>query len=782
MKNDPKPKQYVLPLSAKLRTEDAGGKGANLAALRRAGFNVPDGFVVTTEAYRHQVEQVRRRCGDTPRKELGRELLTEPIGELLDREIKNGWKNSIKERAAVRSSALAEDTGTDSFAGLFHTVLGVSRYEALIQAIREVWRSASDDLGIEYSSGRGKTGGGEMAVVVQEMVEADWAGVAFSQDPTASDEEVLYVECVQGLGERLVAGEEVDARFWLTPTGDIRRSDYLSKTRLPAQPELRDLAVVVKKVEDLFGAPQDVEFAWAEGKLFVLQSRPITTKLCISSGGPPLWILPGRPRAGWTSQQQSFFDLWDEYNAPAVRPLELQLFVGAVWQASLDMLAPDGGAPRLERSLVMVDGVPVGVDPAERQNGTIVVEGVHGRWADLDEAVRCWRSETKLLSRRAGDPALLSDQALLRLVDEVAELYREACVIRLLNMHRWIDGERKAKEDVESLVGVPPAELERLLEAFVGGVPHETHRMLGAMEKLAQREIGNREEERDAMLELFMSEFGHFQFDGKPLYGQREILIRQLDHLRGGRRRSVRSVEESAQNAERSLLKAAHNPEEEDELRRSLAELRGWVELRENSKTEQETPRVLLNRLVDELGQRLVRRGRTAEVEEVWYLDLSRIRKALTTKEPDLKALLERRKALVEWKKSRNWLPIGFQSREYTDQDVLLEGLPGSPGIVERGRVRVVRGPEDFGDVRAGEIVVARSTNPIWTQLFSRTAAIIVENGSRLSHAAIVAREFGIPAVVGVPGVCKALSTGDEIRVSGTDGRIEKLSEERSKS
>jgi phosphoenolpyruvate synthase/pyruvate phosphate dikinase len=242
--------KLVLKLSDAQNVTLAGGKGASLARLVKAGFNVPDGFVVTTSAKSHDEE--------------------------LESEILEAFDKLGAKYVAVRSSAVAEDGAKDAWAGQMDTFLNVSRAE-LLEKVRLCRESGQSDRAKSYASQKGLKSG-NVAVVVQPMVQSKISGVAFSVHPVSNNSDQIVLEAVRGLGEKLVSGKTTPDTYVVNKSSGLLVESYLSaEQQILSEPQIKELAKVIKNIESFFGFPVDVEWAYAEGKLYILQSRPITT-------------------------------------------------------------------------------------------------------------------------------------------------------------------------------------------------------------------------------------------------------------------------------------------------------------------------------------------------------------------------------------------------------------------------------------------------------------------------------------------------------------------------
>ncbi|HWE25609.1 MAG TPA: PEP/pyruvate-binding domain-containing protein, partial [Myxococcales bacterium] len=275
---------FVVPLST-LGAKDlaiAGGKGANLGELIRAGFPVPDGFVITTNAYAAAASAASIDPTDPI---AARARLTEmAVPPEVAIAVRDAYR-ALGGRVAVRSSATAEDLPEASFAGQQDTVLDVKGEAALLSAVRRCWASLWNDRAVSYR----KTTQAidertlRLAVVVQRMVPAQVAGVLFTADPITGRRRRAAIDAVRGLGEQLVSGA-VNPDHYLVDvkTGAVleRRGDIVDDTRLG------ELAAIGARIEAHYGKPQDIEWAIDGEKVWIVQSRDITTLYPIPASAP----------------------------------------------------------------------------------------------------------------------------------------------------------------------------------------------------------------------------------------------------------------------------------------------------------------------------------------------------------------------------------------------------------------------------------------------------------------------------------------------------------------
>jgi len=285
-----------IRLLEQLSTADvglAGGKGANLGELIRAGFPVPPGFVLTTAAYCAFVRANSLQAAITAA--LPEAALSDPVelaraatviaghfaagrvpAEIAD-DLRRAYL-ALGGIVAVRSSATAEDLPTASFAGQQATFLNVCGAEAVLQATQRCWASLWTARAMAYRARQGIAPEAvRLAVVVQQMVAAEAAGVLFTANPLTGDPDEMVINAVRGCGEALVGGQVTPEEIVVgRGTWTVRRRDSPAGQVL-SEAQAGQLARLGEQIEAHYGHPQDIEWAWADGQLYVLQARPITT-------------------------------------------------------------------------------------------------------------------------------------------------------------------------------------------------------------------------------------------------------------------------------------------------------------------------------------------------------------------------------------------------------------------------------------------------------------------------------------------------------------------------
>ena len=723
---------------AALGPPEIGAKAANLARLASAGFPVPPGLVVTPGA---------------------EERWDEAHPRLLEAASGLG-----AERFAVRSSGTAEDLEGASFAGQYETLLDVP-CEGLPGAVRRVFDSASDPRVAAYREARGETADGigrpRMAVLVQAMVEADSAGVAFTADPLTGERGEVVVTAVRGLGEGLVSGEEAGEEWVVRGREATRRRS--SREKAISAEQAIGVAELARRVEEHFCSPQDVEWAISGDQLYLLQARPMTA-LPESVGWEP-------PAPGYWMRNFRLGEWLPEAMTPLFADWLLALIEGGYLRGMRSTVGasvpfryaaingwyyttlPDVSVRLLVRALLQSRGrmVPVMWNALVRVNKDPV---------GADRAVlRClaeeWRDE--LLPRYR------------RLVASVNERVESATPDELVGIVDEVG--TAAGEYLFSLaiVGGSAWKMEAALAEFVrrhlAGRVDAGHQVL--LRGLPDVEAGTPPHAVQSA-DWYRPTLGELGLAGEYSYAQ-------------ARQREIAAEREAAEGACRAAL--ADRPRLLARFDALLEVAQRYAALREQQAREFTLGWPLLRRCVLRLGEGLAEGGAIDDPADVFFLT----RAELGGHEDLRNAAVERRRRWEHQRRLAAPLALGTPPRTIrklmhgaaeaartkpVSPDAVLVGEPASPGRAS-GVVRIVRGPEDFRAFLEGEVLVARLTAPAWTPLFGRAAAVVTDGGTLAAHASLVAREYGIPAVVGAGDATLRLRNGQAVTVDGGAGTVE---------
>jgi len=767
---------------------EAGGKGASLDRLEQLGFGIPATAVVTAAAYRTvaadpAIAQLLNRIdsgADVPAEAVDAAFLAAQVpaavaGDIVcaARRVAGGGP------VAVRSSATAEDLAAASFAGQYRTSLNVAgdEDEAVLRAVRLTWASLWHPAPRAYRRSWGIGDAGiAMAVLIMRMVPARMAGVAFTVDPGGAPESVR-VEAVPELGEALVSGARTPD-VWLIPRGG-------GNDQVDAPAPVAEVAELALRVERVSGVPQDVEWAWDGRRLWLLQARPIT----VGAGGRDTCETP-------VDASELTTNGIGEMLPGVLAPLVWDVNSFLVEEALRDVLGGLGGGlaglparhgahefvrrvrGRAALDLDLVRAVarrlPSGSEAElERQYfGTAAAEPPERppawRWHSLRHGLRAAAArrrasvEARVVLGASGEiaaaPPPLTDRD-----DRSLLAYR----LRLIAL-----GARAMS--VELAVAASAAAAYRQLEAFL--LPHlGDHDAAAATQRVTTGAGTSQPATASASASIFAG----------PSWAETGIAVPAARMLAASRRAdAIRALEHRLCSNPRwrrtRILTGQVVDVRLHVLRRLVADASDGLARRERVKTAVLQLGGEVRRVHLEIGRRLVARGVLDQADEVDLLRGGELAAALRAAGPPPAELARRGRWLRRWQQEPE-LPVRFvgtpapQPVAAPDGD-RLTGWAASPGV-HTGRATVVTDPvrDRFGQ---GEVLVAAATDAGWSPLFLRAGAIVVERGGPLSHAAIVARELGVPAVLNLPGATGALD-GQLVTVDGDAGVVVVHAEQR---
>ena len=769
----------------------AGGKARSLAALIQGGHPVPAGFVLMPSGF----------LDDQPSPE---------VKQWLEFELKAFLKGQL---FAVRSSALAEDSASASFAGAYESVLNVPA-AGLSAAIAAVRNSGKADRVRAYAAAAGAAGTGEVAVVIQAMVPADLAGVLFTVHPITGDLNLMLGNVVTGLGEALVSGEDTGAEF------SLRRPDAHLAGPMTLAPMAKRLHDVAHLVEGTFGGvPQDIEWAIVGDKLWILQSRPITTlnpanprtaERNDSLSGNCLWSATNLSEANPVPQTPltiSYMTYLQANGGPsmAVRGREMAGYIGGRPYANLSVqITARRGRSKVEpreayRKLAgwwgeLPEQVPVTLVPmtkADWQEAGLPLLGT------LLKLVRCRSQLEGYLRENPGRCAGLSTSiAAATTPGELGALWRSSLLSRGL-LAFWMTIASGSEG---------PAQLEAELRTELGAV--DTAALMSNMSGLAGQlaslgpAVGLQEVSAGRLSrEDYTARFGHRGVNEIELAWPRpaedaDWLDAALEAASAGSDVAELQLRQGSVFSEALARLARATPRRATSIERRLRKAAGQAVAREAARSESVRTTWVMRRFALRAGELL------GIGENVFFLTVPELLDALdgersTPDLPDLPDLLDLRRLCHErelalpplpgviygafdpfaWaanpdRRTDYWVAgVAAPSASDHDDPAVIHGCAGAVGEVE-GVVRRLDGFDQAGELLRGEILVTHLTNIGRTPLFPRAAAVITDLGAPLSHAAIVARELGIPAVVGCGDATARLHTGDRVVVNGARGEV----------
>lgn len=882
--------QYVLSFNEidKTSIPYVGSKGANLGEMTKVGFPIPQGFCVTTAAYRSFLETSNeidelfklidqlepdqldsiRNIGKQIRNHI--ESLTMPKN--IRSAILEAWKKTGAEAAyAIRSSATAEDLPTASFAGQQDTYLNVKGEDQLLQAIQKCWASLFTDRAISY---RMKNGFDHrsvfLSVVVQQMVFPEVSGIMFTADPVTGHRKTISIDASFGLGEALVSGI-VSADLYQVLSGQIAKKQIADKKvaiyALPAggtitkdlsedkrkkqalsDEKILELAKLGEKIEKHYGSEQDIEWGLADGELYILQSRPITS----------LYPLPDIQD---DSKLQVFFSFGhQQMMTEAMKPLAI-----SIWRT----LFPFGKRNIVSESDAMLAaGGRLYINPTEVLYWKPARKIMPSALKNIDELIS--NAITQFIQREQFQKEAVPNKRTIKKARQIVKSFLTATSKNIVfrnsskSIHRCNEYMesfvKKSKEELSQLSGseriqwIQESAGKLLLTLFLDIIPYPRSGMVSSkrIQSLSKRWLGDdqevhllnkslpgnvtsqmgldlgdvadtgrqypeviqylKEAEDNSFYEgfsriqggdIFRKEFELFihqygmrcpgEIDiTKPRWRESPTMLVPsiLSHIHnlkpGEHQEKFNDGKIEAEQTAQSILKRVRQTRGGIVKQRWMSRL---IAIYRNRMGIRELPKYVIVRHLDlykqailEEADQLVNKGVLKHQTDAFYLTLDEILSLLENRfAGDVYEVINLRKK--EYERYQKLTPprvmtssgeiITGRRRDIEAPAGSLIGTPVSPGVTE-GYARVVLSPEK-ANLKPGEILIAPFTDPGWTTLFNSAQALVMEVGGLMTHGAVVAREYGIPAVVGVDEATKKINDGQYIRVDGTQGYVQIL-------
>ncbi|WP_227379527.1 PEP/pyruvate-binding domain-containing protein [Haladaptatus halobius] len=891
---------YSRPIIVSLVDSDAthlaltGGKGANLARMRSAGLPVPPGFCVTTAVFEELVETLHLGASidaldsldptDTDaiaeRSAVIRSTIQEhPLPDGITDKIEGTLDNLAADAVAVRSSATAEDLPTASFAGQHESFLGISTHDVVLDRVRDCLASLFTDRAVAYRLQNDIPHEDvAMAVVTQEMVGADVAGVLFTADPVSGNRHVASIDANYGLGDTVVAGEvspdnvRVNRRTDEILEYDIGEKDHAIQSnagdgtapmevsedartsRALSDNAVRDLVDLSDDVETLLGSPQDVEWALVDDKFVILQSRPITSLYPLPEPAPTddalhVYFSMGHQQAMPEALPPLVLDFWKTFGNASVRSIQRKpardIFMEAGHRVFIDL------TPLLRNRLLRPRFLEVLRSMSEP--GANALEDLLNRRAQAVPQTRSWTSLRAVVAkiwhqrriaasvaasflgpilatfvRGPKDPASVTRTVERRGKAVASQLSAPAstagrvdAVFNELTIGPLFD--LVASESFPRLLSgiIAGRILERLypdtedeLEALGKGFDHEIataiNQELGDLTDLAHThsEVKTALENGAPLDEIeevdggvdFVDAFDEFLIDfgsragseidlSRPRWKDNpETLLRTIrtslvqgdvgDHC-AHLKVLKQDAEDAAHTLEARASQGSLGPIKRPIVRRLIEVYRGGIQLREHHKHGVSFVFAAIHNILTEAGSTLAADDRLDDTADVWYLRADELRGALRNNDLIEEVTIAKRRR-THRRSSNMTAPALITSEGEIPQGATpevsghaLTGTPVSSGIVE-GPARIVHDPATES-IDKGDILIAPSTDVGWTPLFQNAVGLVMEVGGQMTHGALVAREYGIPAVVSVANATTEIQQGERILIDGTRGTVELL-------
>jgi phosphoenolpyruvate synthase/pyruvate phosphate dikinase len=853
-----------------------GGKGANLGELTRIKeIRVPEGFCVTTEAYKRITEnnqdlnglldelshiKVDERGKISKLSSKIRKVIEGiSISEDMEEEIVGFLtKFDEKDAFAVRSSATAEDLPTASFAGQQDTYLNIIGKDAILKYISKCWASLFTDRAVTYRLQNGfdhrKV---YLSVVIQKMVFPDVTGIMFTADPVTSNRKIVSVDASFGLGEALVSGI-VNADNYKVSEGNIidrkisskKLAIYASKEGGTKEqeigpdqqnaPTLTDEQILQlermgRKIEAHFGNPQDVEWCLVDDTFYIVQSRPITTLYPIPEANDQenhVYISVGHQQMMTDPMKPLGLSLWQLRAARPMFKAGGRLFVDVA-----DSLAMSTARENLLEAMGQHDPLIKEALLTITERRDFIKSLPNDEKAPMPVKSTKGISSADILAQVGNDPAIVADlikhnetsvEALKQNIQTksgtdvfdfilediqqskktIFEAQHMGVIIAAMNASSWLNekmsewlGEKNVADilsqsvsnnitsemglallDVADAIRPYPEIIEYLqqvkaddyldeLAKFNGGLDAR-HAVDAYLDKYGMRCAGEIDitktrwsENPTILVPLILSNIKNFESGA-------------------GKRKFEQGRQEALKKEEELVGRLVSLPDGEQKIRETkqmISLLRSFAGYREYPKYGIVNRFFVYKQALLKEAEQLAKANIIPDREDVYYLTIEEFREMVHTHKPDNQLIGKRKDEFKSYEKlnpprvitSDGEIVSGKYKHEKKLPTDAIAGLAVSSGVIE-GRARVILNMED-ANLEDGDILVTTFTDPSWTPLFVSIKGLVTEVGGMMTHGAVIAREYGLPAIVGVDNATKLLRDGQRIRLNGSDGYIEIL-------
>jgi len=883
-----------------------GGKAKNLYILSRRGFNIPQWFVITTEVYNRFIEKngIREKIEEIidnidfkkqdsiakASKAIRQLFLEKDIPRKDSRKIISAFRK-LKTRGnskyvAIRSSAVGEDEIRTSFAGQMDSFLFISEEEGLLSCIKQCWASAFSERALTYRYlSNLPLCDIEMAVIVQEMIFGDVSGVMFTANPISGDTNEILINSTYGIGEGIVSGElDTDSFYVNKQSNSFSQSIVIKKHKIifnekkgegtqsvpverekQNQPSLtpaivKELARIGKSIEKLYNRPQDIEWTVKSDKVYILQTRPITTLSYKED-----------------NREKDFKIIWDNSNI-------IESFPGITKPLTFSVARMAWST--VFRQCAEAMGVPSDVIEKNEQIFDNLLGLIHGRvyynlmsWYRLTsffpgfkynrkymeqmmgvkESYQFEENEFKMLSKEgiSGLPKLLSvfygifknyltlDKDITVFLENFEKYYAELTKKDIKSMEPWeimeIFYQAKSKllrgwrvSAINNYSAMFFYGLVRTLtlkwgldptgslhnDLFCGEKEMESTKPTKALISLAMEIKNNKDlydlfvknDEKTILKELqknknfsslnrslsnYLDEYGfrcinELKLEEKSLKDDPSFVIQiiknylKLDKLDLDEM-NKKEIEKRKRAEQIVNEKLRWKPLKRMIFHWALRNARKNVRYRENLRLCRTRVFGLIREAARSIGCKFAQLGIIEQPDDIFYLEIDEIFDFIkgTSNFTDIKGLIAFRKREYE-KFERETLPDRFvtygivnnqnvcEKNDFTNISkqgkLILKGVSCCPGTVE-GRAKVILSPKDNIELN-GEIIVAERTDPGWVPLYPSASGLLIERGSVLSHSAIVARELGLPTIVGIKNLTKLVKDGQIIKMDAGKGIV----------
>ncbi|MBN6189090.1 phosphoenolpyruvate synthase [Aneurinibacillus sp. BA2021] len=865
---------YVLAFREidKTRQMWVGGKGTNLGELSKVhGIQVPEGFCVTTEAYKRAIEQneelpqwidqlTRLKVEDRDQiGEICREIRKIIMGIKIPSDVAKAVAHTLSQFGdehayAVRSSATAEDLPQASFAGQQGTYLNIIGKEAILRHISKCWASLFTDRAVIYRMQNEFDHRQVYAsVIIQRMVFPQASGILFTADPITSHRKLLSIDASFGLGEALVSGlvsadcykvregNIVDKRIATKKLAIYGRKEGgtetkqidpdQQKTQTLTDQQILQLARIGRQIEAYFACPQDIEWCLIDDTFYIVQSRPITTlypipeandqenRVYVSVGHQQMMTDPMKPLGlsfylliTPAPMRKAGGRLFVDVTRMLASPVSRDTLLNTLGQS--DPLIKDALMTIIERDFIKTlpndnrepgtnnsnKGRPsAGFQPQIENDPTIVSKLITRSQASIEEV------KQNIQTKSGADLFDFILEDIQRLKKILFDPQSSAVFMAAMNASSWINekmmewlGEKNAADTISQSVPNNITSEMGLALLDVADVVRPYPQVINYLQYVKKDTFldglvaFDGGQEARAAIQAFLDKYGmrcageiditRTRWSEKPITLVPIILGNIKNFEPNESKRKFEQGRQKALEKEQALLERLKSlPDGEQkatETKRMIDLVRNFIGYREYPKYGYINRYFIYKQALLKEAEQLVQAGAIQEKEDIYYLTFEELHEAVRTNKLDQQIISKRKDEYKLYEKLTPPRVITSEGEiiagEYKQENLPAQAIVGQPvssGVIE-GRARVILRMED-AKLEDGDILVTAFTDPSWTPLFVSIKGLVTEVGGLMTHGSVIAREYGLPAVVGVENATKLIKDGQRIRVNGAEGYIE---------
>ncbi len=847
----------------------AGGKGANLGEMIHAGLPVPEGFVLLTNSYEKfvetnglkiKIENLLKKIDNDDFKSVEEASvkihslfengdIPQDIIEALD--FAYGFLGNSA--VAVRSSATAEDLPGSSFAGQYDTYLNIKGKKELYKYMKKCWASLWNSRALAYrlkhNIDNKDLGHG---VVVQRLIDAEKSGILFTANPVNGRRDQMLLNSSWGLGEAIVGGEVSPDQWIINKNKGIIVEKKIAKKEIMAarkengiefreipkekqeeislrKEEISHLLNLGNEVEKHFGSPQDIEWAFENGRLYLVQTRPITSLYPIPEKVKDVEGLRVHINFSLVSQgiqdpitpmgqsvfKKSFLDLAKLFEKNIKDEMDLWWYKGFGGRMFIDLTELLRNEKRWNKVIyndVFSDQDPLTAEileqflkrekieitrhkdkmtsylikkicPCLKLVIPMVTNSLYGTLFPYKAKIKAIEEWHKIIEDIEEERKTLKTiENKLEFIDKHISKYTRSGFAILSYIAPSFKNIEKAQK-IASQYLKDTSQLKLVEKSLPSNV---TTKMGEALLLIAEKldEKGKKPTKEDEEVQEFLKKYGHRSIEEMDIgiprweeepeyvlsliesYMQDQNYKQGLDKLYQGQQKAEEVIKST-----KAKLEQAGASRKAKKLEKLLRCYRDVFGLREYSKYVLIKAYNIYRKIFMEIGEELVVKGRIDDKMDVFWLEFPDIMEKENLQEV-IKANREAHNRYKKLSAPRILTSTGESIHTLIGKkENALIGLPVSAGVYE-GKVKVLNSPEEGFELEKGDVLVARGTNPAWTPLFLNIGGLILETGGPISHGSVVAREYGVPAVVGIGNATSILKDGQIVRVNGETGTV----------